>query len=404
MDGKRRAVAERALSDGNGILRLEPAWIERDFLCAGFRMGLDEEQGTVWTREPGVRWEIAERWFASETLASNRIPKENEGLSFLALEDERMTMIEAMDLLPEEILGAEHVAQYGPRMHRLVKLFDYGDRLPYHLHQQQHDAAKVGRNAKEEAYFFPAGVDFGKHPETFLGCHPYIVREGKQEATFLPYLEKWDSDLILQHAPAVKQIPNDGFHVPSGMLHAPGTALTFELQESSDVYSMWQALCGGKLLSKDVLYKDVHPDERRALGERAVLPQVNWEASGDPLFYENRHTPPLLIEETPTGRDEWVFYNSDKFSGKRLTLKPGQRWMLSERGAYALFVWRGRGTVDGHEVQGQNLGMDELLVTYRKAVEPIPVVNAGTDELELFRIFGKGIYPDCPRLSPRTLG
>ncbi len=61
----------------------------------------------------------------------------------------------------------------------------------------------------------------------------------------LPFLEDWDSDLILQHSVGYTQVADEGFHIPSGVLHAPGSALTIELQEDSDVFAMLQALNGG---------------------------------------------------------------------------------------------------------------------------------------------------------------
>ena len=87
----------------------------------------------------------------------------------------------------------------------------------------------------------------------------------------LPYLVDWDSDLILRHARAELQVPGEGFHVPSGVLHAPGTALTLELQEDSDVLAMFQALNAGRIISKDLLFKDVRPAGPASEGERFPL-------------------------------------------------------------------------------------------------------------------------------------
>ena len=91
-------------------------------------------------------------------------------------------------------------------------------------------------------------------PETFFGVHPYIVQQKKFDV-LLPHLIEWKDDSILQHARAYKQLPGDGFHVPSGTLHAPGTALTIELQEDSDVFAMMQANTGGKIISKELLLR-----------------------------------------------------------------------------------------------------------------------------------------------------
>ncbi len=112
----------------------------------------------------------------------------------------------------------------------------------------------------------------------------------------LPYLVDWDSDLILRHARGELQVAGEGFHVPSGVLHAPGTALTLELQEDSDVLSMFQALNAGRIISKELLFKDVRPEDREAHGERFPLRFVDWEVNGDPWFHENRHLTPLPVD------------------------------------------------------------------------------------------------------------
>ena len=81
--------------------------------------------------------------------------------------------------------------------------------------------------------------------------------------------------------------------MPSGVLHAPGTALTLELQEDSDVLAMFQALNAGRIISKDLLFKDVRPQDRQEHGERFPLGFVDWELNGDPYFYENNHLAPI---------------------------------------------------------------------------------------------------------------
>ncbi len=392
---ERIAIVEKAIEAGNGILRVEPAWVARDFLPPGRRLGLPEEEYDV-----GERGFICERWLASTTKADNAVGPPDEGLSYLALEgDERMTLKEAVDIAGPMILGEEYARTHGNRLGRLAKIYDFAARIPYHIHQMEEDAAKVGARPKEEAYYFPEGVDMGAQPETFFGVHPYIVREGKQEL-LLPYLVDWDSDLILKHSRAYLLVPGEGFHLPSGVLHAPGTALTIELQEDSDVFAMLQAKVAGKIISKELLFKDVHPDDRREKGERAVLEQINWEISGDPFFYENRHTAPIPVEgnEQEGGEEHWIYYNTTKFSGKRLVVKPGQKFVCKENGVYSLLVWQGKGTYGGLEVEGGNFGLDELVVVHERATQPHEVVNTGSEELIIFKFFGPDINPDVPMI------
>jgi len=400
---KKQEIVENALTEGNGILRLEPAWVARDFLPPGRRLGLEEEEYEV-----GERGWISERWIGSTTKADNMVGPPDEGLSYIALSPplrggrggvaERITLKEAVEVAGPGLMGEEY-AKTHTGLGRLAKIYDYASRLPYHLHQRKEDAALVGRNPKEEAYYFPEGVSLGAHPETFFGVHPSIA-ERKEYDVLLPYLVEWKDDLILRHSRAYLLVPGEGFHLPSGVLHAPGTALTIELQEDSDVFAMLQALVAGKIISKELLFKDVRKEDREKYGERAILNHIDWEVSGDPYFYENRHTSPQLVEETKQegGEEYWIYYNTTKFSGKRLVVRPGQRFTSVDKGIYNILVWRGWGRYDGHEIEGGNFGWDELLISYAKATVPIVVENTGNEDLEIFKFFGPDINLDVPTI------
>lgn len=390
----KREMVENALAKGNGILRLEPAWVARDFLPPGRRLGLKEEEYDV-----GERGWISERWIGSTTKADNRIGPPDEGLSYINVGGgQRITLKEAVEVAGPALMGEEY-AKTHKGLGRLAKIYDFGARIPYHLHQRKEEAALVGRNPKEEAYYFPEDVELGPHPETFFGVHPYIVEQKKYDI-LLPYLVEWKDDLILRHSRAYLLVPGEGFHLPSGVLHAPGTALTIELQEDSDVFAMLQARVAGKIISKDLLFKDVRPEDRAKRGERVILDHVNWEISGDPYFYENRHTSPQLVEgSNQEGAEEhWIYYNTTKFSGKRLVLKPGTRFTSLDRGVYNILVWRGRGRYDGHEIEAGNFGWDELLISHAKATQPIVVENTGSEDLIIFKFFGPDINLDVPMI------
>lgn len=390
-----RDIVEAALKAGNGILRLEPAWVARDFLPPGKRLGLKDEEYDV-----GERGWISERWIGSTTKADNRVGPPDEGLSYLAIEGARITLKEAVEAAGDLIMGEEY-ARTHKGLGRLAKIYDFGARIPFHIHQMEQDAKLIGANPKEEAYYFPEDVDLGPHPETFFGVHPYIVEQGKQDL-LLKHLVEWKDDLILQHSRAYLNVRGEGFHLPSGVLHAPGTALTIELQEDSDVFAMLQAEVAGKIIPKELLFKDVRPEDRAAHGERIILQQINWEISGDPYFYENRHTPPVPIPETrqPGGEETWIYYNTTKFSGKRLVVKPGGQFVTTEKGVYNILVWRGKGIYGGYEIEGLNFGKDELLITHDAAIRPLLVENTGDTDLIIFKFFGPDINPDVPRIAP----
>lgn len=388
-EGSHRDRLEKALESGGGILRLQPAWVARDFLPAGRRLGLPDDAYDV-----GERGHICERWLGSTTEADNAVGPPNEGLSFLELADGfTMSLRDAVDEAPEAILGAEYARSHGT-LGRLPKLFDYAARLPLHLHQRQCHADLVGRHSKDEAYYFPPDVDMGPHPETFLGVHPHIADEGCHEV-LLPYLEDWDSDLILRHSPAYLQVPEEGFFVPSGVLHAPGSALTIELQEDSDVFAMLQALNEGRIISKELLWKDVSAQDRESKGERFILELIDWKENGDPHFFKNHHLIPLLIEDSvqDAGEEYWIFYGSTKFVGKKLRVRPGGTYRSVDAGVHSILAWQGTGTVGGHDVEGRNPGRDELLIVHDRAAAGVDIVNTGSDDLTIIKFFGPDMYP-----------
>ena len=241
----------------------------------------------------------------------------------------------------------------------------------------------------------------GLHPETFFGVHPSLAEPQNREK-LIPHLIEWKDDQILQYSRAYQQYTDDGFHVPAGIPHSPGTALTLELQEDSDVFAILQARSGNDLIPKELLFKDVRKEDREKFGERIILDQIDWELSGDPFFYENRHTPPRLIQSSiqEGGQEHWIFYNTTKFSGKKLVVKPGLEYLSIDAGVYNLLVWQGEGLFDGHQVKAGDFDLEELLVSHDKAIKMIRVKNTGNKPLVIFKFFGPDINPDVPMIKP----
>src|ERR1035437_7932070 len=122
-----KKIIENELNKTRGILKLKPAWVARNFIPPGKRFNLPEEQYNL-----GDRGGICERWLASTTNADNKVSVLNEGLSMLNLEDEtEITLKDAVIYSHELILGEEYSKSH-QGLNRLAKIFDYGDRLPYH--------------------------------------------------------------------------------------------------------------------------------------------------------------------------------------------------------------------------------------------------------------------------------
>jgi len=385
----------RLVAESNGILNLVPSWVARDFLLAGHRLGLED-----YSVEDKRRGEVCERWFGSTARADNACGPEDEGLAYVARPDgSRMLLRDCVNSAGEEILGKDYFRSHGG-INFFTKLFDYAAPIPFHLHQMEKDIVPRGKNPKEEAYHFPEGVPMGSFPYSFIGVHPSIARP-ENRVKLIPYLEKWENDEILKLSRGYRLVPGEGFLIPSGTLHAPGTALTLEIQEASDVYSMFMPPPGEKRMSKDLLWKDVDPEIRSRNDLKALLDLVNWEVAGDPYFYEHYHLTPIPVRARPQVESEerWVFYGTRKFSGKKLVVRPSGRYDFQERGAFTLFVWQGTGEVGGVPVRaGGDHSRDEFFVVHDIATCKIAVENTGMEELIIFKFFGEDVNPDAPNL------
>jgi hypothetical protein len=169
--------------------------------------------------------------------------------------------------------------------------------------------------------------------------------------------------------------------------------------------SVFQSNVEGKAVSKDMLYKDVEKKVVKEKRERGALDQLDWAVNGDPYFYENRHTPPILIKETATdaSQEYWIYYNTTKFSGKRLVVKPGKKVVSKDQGVYNILVWRGKGKAEELPIEGKKFGDDELLITHRKATSGLVYENTGDTDLEILKFFGpdvnNAIVPYIPMYS-----
>ena len=63
--------------------------------------------------------------------------------------------------------------------------------------------------------------------------------------------------------------------------------------------SMFQALNAGKIISKELLFKDVSAADRSREGERFPLGFVDWDRNGDPDLYWHTHLAPVPVDGEP---------------------------------------------------------------------------------------------------------
>ncbi len=161
--------------------------------------------------------------------------------------------------------------------------------------------------------------------------------------------------------------------------------------------AMFQALNAGRIISKDLLFKDVRPEDRTRHGERFPLRFVDRPTNADPYFYETHHlSPRATARDLGAATESWVFFGTPKFAGKRLVVPSGASVDLVEPGVYSVFVWSGTGSYAGQPVTGGIPGEDELLVSHHTATSPHTVTSTGSDDLVVFTLFGPDLHPDVP--------
>src|SRR5882724_2786403 len=281
-------LLREALASGEGVVRLAPCWVPRAFLMPGGRLKLDPRDLYALGAHRGG---IDERWFSSTTKAANGpLTADDEGLSYIEFNGRKVLLKEAIEIAGDRFLGADVMARE-KGWNLLCKFFDNLGPIPHHLHQNQEFAARVGQKGKPEAYYFPPQYNFKSNnfPYTFMGLNPGTTRDDVRCC-----LERWNEgdNGILYLSRAYKLKPGTGWQIDAGILHAPGSLVTYEPQVNSDVLGMFQSLVEGRAVPWDLLVKDVPPEHHHNLD--FIIGMLDWDANIDPEFARHR-----LFHPTP---------------------------------------------------------------------------------------------------------
>jgi hypothetical protein len=397
------ALIRAALAAGEGILRLAPCWVPRAFLMPGGRLKLDPRDLYCLGAHRGG---IDERWFASTTRADNGPgTPDDEGLSYIAIDGKRVQLREAVAEFGDELLGDEAMRTFGG-WNLLCKFFDNLGPIPHHLHQTDEFARRVGRKGKPEAYYFPPQYNFkdNNFPYTFMGLEPGTARDDVRRC-----LKRWNEgdNGILYHSKAYKLKPGSGWQIDAGILHAPGSLVTYEPQVNSDVFAMFQSMVEGRAVPWDLLVKDVPPEHHQDLDY--ILDMLDWDANTDPEFARHRLFEPHPVRDPAFMADSgyierWVVYSTSHYSAKELTVLPGRSATIADGAAYGLIVVQGWGSVGKLEVETPSLirygqmTKDELFVTAAAAARGVVITNrSDKEDLVMLKHFGPG-NPDHAEL------
>ncbi len=400
-----KAIVEKAMEQGQGIVRLTPTWVPRVFCVPGRRIKLHPDDYYALGTERGG---IDERWFSSTTAADNGpLTSENEGLSHIVFEDggqtETVLLRDAVAELKDQLIGKLWDKYNAWPIYS--KFFDNQGALPFHIHHDEEHAARVNALGKPEAYYFPPQLNNhgGDFPYTFFGLQPSVTKEQVLDA--LEAFTKGDNR-ITDLSVAYHLTPGTGWNVPPGTLHAPGSLCTYEPQKASDVFAMYESVVHDQTLTTDLLWKDTPEDEKG--NYEYLLGVIDWELNTNPNFGKDHFMAPIPVSDEAemhaAGYEEkWICYLSKDLSAKELTVFPGASVTIKDGGAYGLYVTQGHGTLGVWDLESPalirygQLTYDEYFVSESAAKEGVTITNPSkADPIVILKHFGPDAHDNMP--------
>jgi len=396
------SIIHEAFENNHGIFRLIPIFVPRRFSQAGRRLRLHPDDyyalGTP-------RGSIKERWFSSVIPAMNGpIAPADEGLSYVSASDDpadRFTLRDAVAELGADLIGSELKQKYGT-WPMYSKFFDYQAPLFHHLHLDDVAAGRVGRIGKPEAYYFPPQLNnhLGDFPVTYFGFDPDVTREMVRERL----LRYEDGDTRITELSRAYRIElGTGWYTPAGVIHAPGSVLTYEPQWNSDVNSVYENITAGEVYPYEFLVENVPDDRKRDVDY--VLSLMDWEKNVDPHYKQHYFRPPLVAHADSGYIEKWITYATPYFSAKELTVLPGQTVTIRDGAAYGSIIVQGHGSFGAYDAEAAimlrygQLSADEYFVSEEAAKGGVVVNNRSRwESLVMLKHFGPN-HPDMPETS-----
>ena len=382
----------RVFNDNGGIFRMIPIFVPRRFSSPGLRLRLHPDDYYALGTQRGA---IKERWFSSVIRCMNGpLAAEDEGLSYVSCSEDpgdRFTLKDAVDTLGAEIIGEQLMKAYGT-WPMYSKFFDYSEPLFHHLHLSFEAAARVGRLGKPEAYFYPRQYNNypGKFPHTYFGFSPDVTCEQVRER-LLGY-ENCDGR-ITELSRAYRIELGTGWYTPPGVVHAPGSYLTYEPQWNSDVNSIYENITAGEVYPYDMLVENVPEDKKRDIDY--IMSLMDWEKNIDPDYRKHYFRPPVECRRTDEYSENWITYGNQYVAAKELTVNPGCRAAVDDKAAYGCILVQGHGRLGGYgcETAGMlrygQLSCDEFFVSEQAAKSGVAIENLSRFEpLVILKHFG----------------
>ncbi len=244
----------------------------------------------------------------------------------------------------------------------LCKFFDNMGPIPAsHAPDAMRRPSSSAARGKPEAYYFPPQYNKtdNNFPHTFMGLEPGTTKDDVRRC-----LENWNKgdNGILFLSRAFRLEPGTGWQIDPGILHAPGSLVTYEPQVASDVFAMFQSEVEGRITPWALMTKDVPPENH----QRSRLPR-RPAGLGRERQSDVRCRQPLLPQAREAVRRDRSAratassgsrYGTGWYSAKELTVLPKRTVTIKDAAAYGIILTQGYGSV--RHAAGVDAGDDPI--------------------------------------------
>lgn len=376
---------------GEGIFRMIPALIPVKFGLPGRRLKLHPDDYYAFGADAGT---IMERWFCSFSGCRAKNPKRpDQGLSYVnAGNGQRFLLKDGAAELKAELIGEELQEKYGI-FPVFSKFFDYSTPLYFHFHPREEIARRVGCGAKPECYYFPPQLNNyrGNRPTTYFGFNAGVTKDDVRKA--IENFSNFDTR-ITDMSRAYTIAPGQGWYVPAGVIHAPGSLLTYEPQWGTDLNCVLENVVDGEIFDEHYM-TDIVPEGVEDKVDY-IMDAIDWEANYEPDFKEKYFRPAMELPKTQEVLSEkWVCYGNPFITAKEVTLAPKSEAVLRDKAAYGCVIVQGFGKFGKFDAEAVNLmraddlTADEYFVSKKRANEGVRIVNnSAVEPMVILQHFG----------------
>jgi len=243
----------------------------------------------------------------------------------------------------------------------------------------------------------------GTFPHTYFGWAPETTKEQVRQR-LLNY-EKEDIR-ITELSRAYRIELGTGWYTPPGVIHAPGSVLTYEPQWNSDVNSVHENITLGEEIYPQSFLSENCPDDKKNDVDY-IMSLLDWEKNVDPYYKKTFFRPPLTCAYSDEQHTEkWILYANDYVAAKELTIQPGQSVVVKEPVAYGCVMIQGHGQFGPYDAEAAimlrfgQMSADEHFVSEAAAKKGVKITNASLFEpMVILKHFGPN-HPDMPKTVP----